>query len=438
MFSMLNITLSCGALHTYFFRYCPGIVRLFLNLQPFKNRPYLWAVGSCIRMSRAIGGWQLGNTPTLGGSGGACTSLEAVGVFLTPSPLICPVSGWMGNVWVWKEGTGLSAVWLWRIKLWVTIFPRATGGRLFGSGLKGGGFGAVGFGMKHMGGRLRVILGGMGGKDVLEVDGQDFTESFVENLVLSLGTGCSISPPDLLVSPVLGGICLGLGSGLCSAISLNSSFILDTCRSLGTGFCLVLSEGLTVSSCFPCLLQTELSSRGTDPGHALSFLVCAKHWVFFSCIGWGWPISCVLTRLANIRLRWPGRVIPIYSSWSAVRPRHWCNVASPALWNAAVYCSRWSPCNHCVTASKDSNSDMADVSDSSGQWSICMHIRLQPHLRTWLPHSAEDRKKKKAYVLRWQEQTAISKANLFVSTADVDCRWTDLGFTFHIQHLTLK
>lgn len=130
-----------------------------------------------------------------------------------------------------------------------------------------------------------MLLGGMGGKEVSKVDGRDFTESLVENLVLSLGTGYSISPPDSLVLPVLGGICLGLGIGLFSATSPDSSFILDTCLSLGTGFCLVLSEGLTVSSFFSLSLWIEFSSLGMDPDNALSFPVCAKHWGVFSCIG---------------------------------------------------------------------------------------------------------------------------------------------------------
>lgn len=130
-----------------------------------------------------------------------------------------------------------------------------------------GGFGGD---VKRCGGQLGVLRGGTGGKEVSEVGETrrlecESTGVLWRNLVLSLGTGFSLSPsiPPFLSSsfPPPGIVCLCPGTGFFSPPL--SSFTLDTCLSLGTGFSLSLGVGLDVAPLlFSLSLRTGFSSAG--------------------------------------------------------------------------------------------------------------------------------------------------------------------------------
>lgn len=133
--------------------------------------------------------------------------------------------------------------------------------------------------VKRCGGQLGVLRGGTGGKEASEVGetrglGRQSTGAPGRNLVLSLGTGFSLSPfipPSLSSSfPPLDAICLCPATGFFSPPSPLSSLILDTCLSLGTGFSLSLGVGLHVSpSLFSVSLRAGFSSTGIGTGLSL-------------------------------------------------------------------------------------------------------------------------------------------------------------------------
>lgn len=146
------------------------------------------------------------------------------------------------------------------------------------TGVPAGGEGLRGE-VKRCGGQLGVLLGGTGGKEVSGGEeprglGSESTGALQRNLVLSLGTGLSLSPsipPSPSSSfPPRGAVCLCPGIGFFSPPSPLSSFILGTCLSLGTGFSLSLGVGLTVSpSLFSRSLSTGFSSTGIGTGLSL-------------------------------------------------------------------------------------------------------------------------------------------------------------------------
>lgn len=170
------------------------------------------------------------------------------------------------------------------VELWDTDLLCAAGALTaylssFGeAGFRAGGEGLRGE-VKHCGGQLGVLRGGTGGKEVSEAEetrglGSYSTGALKRNLVLSLGTGLSLSPsvpPSLSSSfPPLGAVCLCPGTGFFSPPSSLSSLILGTCLSLGTGFSLSLGVGLDVSpSLFSLFLRTGFSSNGIGTGLSL-------------------------------------------------------------------------------------------------------------------------------------------------------------------------
>lgn len=356
-----------------------------------KTQSYLWAVGNWTGIRCGNGGASLNNTPTFGGRGGAFRSMGEtrgkVGEGFLPSSLpFCRAGGRTGNVCgrVWKVGVwrGWSeacvAVWegvLVGVELWDTDLLCTAGERLGEAGVQAGDEGLEGD-VKGCGGQLGVLRGGTGGKDVSKVGetrglGWQSAEAGGRNLVLALGTGLPLS---LLILPFLSPSSpswafsgLGPGTSCFSPPALLSSLILVPCLSLGTGFSLCGGGGFDVaSSLFARSFKTGFPSTGTGTGLCVSnTLACPAStdpWSLSDSTGseCGSLLACVLLRLARMRLRWPGRVMPICSSWSAVRLRHCCNVSSPALWKASEYCSSRRTHNQSDTVTQDSHWDMTE------------------------------------------------------------------------------
>lgn len=392
-------------------------------------------MGDCAGKRCGIGGAALGPPPAFGGRGGAFLSslreaVEETGdIFLPSSLTTCWTDGWMANVF----GRVCAEVWVPAgTKVWGSLCTgEALMSRLSSLGepsVRAGGEGLKAE-VKGCGGQLGVLRGGTGGKEGSEGGetwgaGGQSTGVVERNFVLSLGTGLSLSsstPPSACSSFLcLGAACLLSGTGFFSLPS--SSFILDTCLSLGTGFSLSLGAGLGASpSLVSRCIRTGFSCTGTGTGLSLSS-------------AWACPVSCawwacasdsvsrlpwLLLRLAKMRLWWPGRVMPMASSWSGVRLRHCLNVVRPALWNTSEYCSRRSTHNHSKTFGQGSHWDMIDVWECSkhprplGQFMVHTTCGITKG-KTWIHRSS-------CYIMEFQWWKKIQIFHF----------WTELNFSFH-------
>lgn len=350
-------------------------IHLMIHL---KKQPYLWDWTGNLCGS---GGGALCPGPTLGGRGGTFLNLlgEIAGVVgdVLPSPFL---PRWIGNVWgrVWEphtDGGWTCACVGILMEVWDTGCVSCLGERGAWASCDG-----PKEDVKRCGGQLGLLRGGTGGKVGSDGDTEGLggvsSGALQRNLVLSFGTGLPLSastPPSLSSSfPSVFNPCFSLRTDFFSSFP-TSSFLLDTCLSRGTGFSLSFGVGLHVSpsslwlsgrplcSCWAgasLSVFNNLQLPVSDVRSPSAFSVSPSH-----CATTGSRLLYVLFRLARMRLWWPGRVMPICSSWPAARLWHSCTVFSPAVWNASEYCSRRSPHSQSPTVTQDSDWAMADAAE---------------------------------------------------------------------------